>query len=41
MEWSKQVLGIKKGTCVDHWVLHVSDEFLNSAPETDITLHIN
>ena len=28
-------MGIKKGTCWDeHWVLYVSDESLNSTPES-------
>ena len=34
--------GIKEGTCWDeHWVLYVSDESLNSTPETNITLYGN
>jgi len=28
------VMGIKEGTCDEHWVLYVSDESLNSTPET-------
>ena len=32
------VMGIKEGTCDEHWVLHVSDESLNSTPKTNITL---
>ena len=32
------VRGIKEGTCYDeHWVIYVSDESLNSTPETDGT----
>ena len=35
-------MGINEGTYYDvHWVLHVSDESLNSTPETSITLHVN
>ena len=40
-EWAKRVMGIKEGTCDDHWVLYVSDESLNSTPETNITLYLN
>lgn len=31
------------GTCcvMSTWVLYVSDESLNSTPETTITLHVN
>jgi len=40
--WVKWVMGIKECTgCNEHWVLYVSDESLNSTPETNITLHIN
>ena len=36
------MIGIKEGTCYDeHWALYVSDESLNSTPETNITLYIN
>ena len=34
-------MGIKMGTCDEHWVLHVSDESLNSTPEINITLYVN
>ena len=35
-------MGIKEGTCWDeHWVLYVSDESLNSTPETNTTLYFN
>ena len=37
-EWAKLVMGIKEGTCDEHWVLYVSDESLNFTPETNITL---
>ena len=41
-EWAKWEMGIKKGICCDeHWVLHVSDESLNSTPDTNITLYVN
>ena len=40
--WDKLVLGIRKGTCWDeHWVLYISNESLNSTPETIIILYIN
>ena len=29
------------GTCVQHWVLYVSDESTNSTLETNITLYVN
>ena len=33
---------LKEGTCWDeHWVLHGSDESLNSTPEAIITLYVN
>ena len=32
--WSKWVMGIKEGTGVEHLVLYVSNESLNSTPET-------
>ena len=28
-------------SCDEHWVLHVSNESLNSTPETNITLYVN
>ena len=35
-------MGTKEGTCCDeHWVLFVSDESLNSIPETNIALYVN
>ena len=34
------VMGIKGGTCDEHWVLYVSDESLNSTPETNTALHV-
>ena len=41
-EWAKWARGIKDGTCWEkHWVLHVSDESLNSTPEIIITLYVN
>ena len=40
--WAKRAKGIKEDTCWDeHWVLYVSDESLNSVPETVITLYVN
>ena len=35
------MMGIKEGTCDEYWVLYVSDESLNSTPETNITLCVN
>ena len=29
--WARCVMGIKEGTCDEHWVLYVSDESLNSS----------
>ena len=34
-------MGIKEDTCDEHWVLHASDESLNSTPETSITLYVD
>ena len=39
--WARQVMEIKEGTWDEHWLLHISDESLNSTPETNITLHVN
>ena len=40
--WARCVMGIKEGTCRDeHWMLYVSDESLNSTPETNIALYVN
>ena len=39
--WARWVTGIKEGTCDDHWVFYVSDESLNSIPETNIALYVN
>ena len=42
MEGDKQVMSIKEGTRSDEqWILYVSDESLNSTPETKITLYVN
>ena len=38
--WAKWVMGIKEGTCEEHRVLCVSDESLNSTPETNIILYV-
>ena len=40
-QWPKWVMGIKEGTCDEHWVVYVGDKSLNSTPETDITLKVN
>ena len=35
-------MSIKESTCYDkHWVSYVSDESLNSTPETNTTLYVN
>ena len=39
--WAKWIMGIKEGTWDEHGVLYVSDESLNSTPETNITLYVN
>ena len=39
--WAKWVMGVKEGTCDEHWLLYVSDELLNSTPETNITIYVN
>ena len=39
---SRWVMGIEEGTRYDeYWVLHVSDESLNSTPETNTALYVN
>lgn len=35
------MMGIREGTCGDNWVLYVSDEPLNSTPETSIGYTVN
>ena len=32
--WDRWVRGTEESTCDEHWVLYVSDESLNSTPET-------
>ena len=40
--WAKWGMGIKEGPCGDEpWVLYISDESVNSTPETIITLYVN
>ena len=39
--WARWVMGTKEGTCDEHWVLYVSDESLNSIPETSIAVYVN
>ena len=36
--WARWGLGIKEGTCGEHWVLDVSDKSLHSTPETNTIL---
>ena len=38
--WARRVMCIKKGTCDKCGVLYVSDESLNSTPETNIALYV-
>ena len=38
---ARWMMDIKEGTCDEHWVLYVSDESLNSPPETNITLYVH
>ena len=39
---AKWMMDTEEGTyCVEHWVLYVSDESLNSIPETNIILYVN
>lgn len=33
-------MGIKERVCDEHWVLYLSNESLNSPPETSITLYV-
>ena len=37
---ARWVMGIKEGTCDEHWVLYVSDESLGF-PETNTALYVN
>lgn len=40
--WVRRVIGIKENTCyAEHWVLYVSDQSLNSTPETNIAAYVN
>ena len=39
--WARWLLGIKEGTCDDHWMLYVRDESLNSTSQTNIALYIS
>ena len=41
--WAKWLIGVKEGTCYDeyYWVLNVTDESINSTPETNSTLFVN
>ena len=34
-------MGIKEGTCDEHWVLYISDKLLKCTPETNTTLYVN
>ena len=38
---ARWVMGIKEGTCDEPRVFHVSDESLNSTPETKIALYVD
>ena len=40
--WGKWVMALQDDACCDEpWVVYVSDESLNSTPETNITLYAN
>ena len=39
--WAKWMMVIKESTYDEHWVLYISDESLNSTPETNSILHAN
>ena len=40
--WARWVMGIKADNyCDEHLLLYVSDESLNSTPETNIVLYVN
>ena len=39
--WARWVMGIKEGTCDEHWMFYVSDESANSTLEVDIALYVN
>ena len=34
------MMGIKEGTCDEHWVLHISNESLNYTREANLTLRV-
>ena len=36
--WIKQLIGMKEGTCDEHWVLYGSVESLYWTPETNLTV---
>ena len=38
--WDRWAMGIKEGTCDEYWVLYVSEESMNSTPETNTGLHV-
>ena len=39
--WARGMMSIEEGICWDkNWVLNVSDESLNSTPETNTTLYV-
>ena len=37
----QMVMGIKQGTCDEHCMMNVSDDALNSTPETNVSLYVN
>lgn len=41
MDQIDELVGIREVTNDEHWVLYISDESLNSLPETDIALYVN
>lgn len=38
---AKWAMGIRKGTCAEHWFLYAGDEPLNSTPEMNMTVYVN
>ena len=40
MGWVRWVMGMKEGTCDEQRVLYISNESLNSTPETNIELYV-
>ena len=39
--WARWMMGIKEGSYDEYWVLYVSEQSLNSTPETNTALYVN